>query len=205
MSMFIRLITKEPLTSSNARMWYQAVKECLGAATLGSMQIDGKMVKMIRRTVKEGLAYDIPTIRHPRDTELEEIFEAADAALPEGDFLVEGSQDKIRHRGDIEVVEIDINSERYKELCESLAKHQHSQWVSQRTDAGWRYGLSESSKERTHPLLRPWEQLPESYRKVDYKLPGILLEFLSSQGYTVVKDADLTALLLEYGKMKNAR
>lgn len=34
--------------------------------------------------------------------------------------------------------------------------------------------------------MRPWDQLPEQYRKVDYELPHLFMNMLVEQGYVVV-------------------
>jgi hypothetical protein len=37
---------------------------------------------------------------------------------------------------------------------------QHSEWVRERTEAGWTYGPVKDSLKKTHPLMVPFEQLP---------------------------------------------
>jgi hypothetical protein len=39
--------------------------------------------------------------------------------------------------------------------------------------------------------MRPWEQLSEQYRKVDYELPKQFMDMLAEHGYVVVKRTDL--------------
>lgn len=43
--------------------------------------------------------------------------------------------------------------------------------------------------------MRPWEQLPESYRKVDYELPHLFMNMLAEQGYVVVSREELNKWL----------
>ena len=80
-------------------------------------------------------------------------------------------------------------------LCTALAKQRHTDWVRERTDAGWRYGVTFDQTEKTAPLLRPWEQLPDQYRRPDLNLPQTLITGLNDQGYVVISRADLDQLL----------
>ena len=46
-------------------------------------------------------------------------------------------------------------------------------------DLGFRYGLNFSIKEKTHPAMRPWDDLPESYRRMPETTDKELLDFYS--------------------------
>jgi len=72
-------------------------------------------------------------------------------------------------------------------MCENLAKSQHRQWYDEKTEQGWKYGIHFSMKNKTHPMMRPWEDLPPEYKKIDYETPNKLLNTLYNLGYTVVK------------------
>ncbi|RYD68677.1 MAG: hypothetical protein EOP83_00225, partial [Verrucomicrobiaceae bacterium] len=87
------------------------------------------------------------------------------------------------------------DQDRYVSLCTAWAKRQHDQWVKDREANGWRYGTTLSMSEKTNPLLRPWDQLPEKYRKPDLDEPQALLDLLNDQGYAVVTKGELQAML----------
>jgi len=49
-------------------------------------------------------------------------------------------------------------------MIEKLAAAEHRRWIASRAIAGWRFGVSQSESERTHPSLVPWTELSESER-----------------------------------------
>lgn len=52
-----------------------------------------------------------------------------------------------------------------------------------------------SLKNKTHPLMRPWDDLPAQYRDVNTNNPENFLQFLNNQGFAVVKQTELGSLL----------
>jgi len=44
---------------------------------------------------------------------------------------------------------------------------QHEQWLAQKQQGGWRYGPVKDAGARTHPLMLPYDELPEWERKKD--------------------------------------
>lgn len=50
---------------------------------------------------------------------------------------------------------------------ERLAREEHSRWSAQRIAAGWRHGRTRDHRRRTHPMLRPWDALPEAEKEKD--------------------------------------
>ncbi len=90
---------------------------------------------------------------------------------------------------------ISLDRDRYLELCAALAKRRHAQWLDDRERAGWRYGPTLSLRDRTHPLMRPWEALPDRHRRPDLDAPQTVVDLLRDQGYTVVAKEDLDRLL----------
>jgi hypothetical protein len=53
------------------------------------------------------------------------------------------------------------------EEIERLAQEEHVRWSGQRTAAGWRYGAVRDDRNKTHPLLVEWDDLPEPEREKD--------------------------------------
>jgi hypothetical protein len=71
-------------------------------------------------------------------------------------------------------------------LATEIAKQRHLAWMRERQDAGWRYGTKVSANDKTHPLLRPWDQLPERYRKPDLAAPQKVFDLLRDLGMAVM-------------------
>lgn len=44
---------------------------------------------------------------------------------------------------------------------------QHHLWMEEKVRDGWRYGPSKSEETKTHPLLVPFDELPEVEKKKD--------------------------------------
>jgi RyR domain len=51
---------------------------------------------------------------------------------------------------------------------------QHEAWVSCKERDGWVYGPNKDEKAKTHPSLRPFDELPETERTKDALLIGIV-------------------------------
>ena len=45
---------------------------------------------------------------------------------------------------------------------------------------GYRYGLKLNLKEKTHPAMRPWDDLPKEYRRLPESSDKELLDFYSA-------------------------
>ncbi len=85
------------------------------------------------------------------------------------------------------------------ELCTGWAKRKHEDWMSGKTSGGWRYGPTVSQSNKTHPLLRPWSEIPAEYRKVDTTQAQELLDLLRDSGYVIVRREDLDSLMGDSG------
>ncbi len=69
-----------------------------------------------------------------------------------------------------------IESVRYVlENPKAQASAQHDQWMAQKIRDGWRFGEVKDADKKTHPLLIPYEQLPEIERKKDALLNATVL------------------------------
>jgi voltage-gated potassium channel Kch len=76
-------------------------------------------------------------------------------------------------------------------LLEQLAADEHERWVEERTRAGWR--VTQGSKDPEaglHPLLVPWDELPEAEKQKDRDIFHALPRMLSLVGYELVLPAD---------------
>ena len=135
----------------------------------------------------------VPLSRDLKDSEVEPIIQMFSAEASVGDWDVEVSSAEADHLTD--KTALSVTDEKFTELCSAWAKRQHDEWMKDRTEAGWRYGMTISNKNKTHPLLRPWHELPEQFRKVDHTQPQSLLDLLNDQGYAVISKAELEGIL----------
>jgi hypothetical protein len=193
--LFIRLKTSEPLSKEEAIAWYHCVKNNLPSGLLSSVQttnLQGEpdVVFMVHKETKGGTHYyEIPLTRDLTEDETVVIEEA----YPEGEIETSSNDITTARQGPADAVVME--EEDYNNLCVTLAKHQHQRWYEERSARGWSFGLKVDEKNKQHPLMRPWEDLPEQYRNVDYELPHLFMNMLAEQGYVVVGREDLNKWL----------
>lgn len=206
--MYIRLETHRPLSKAEIRQFLETVDRYGPANVVSSLQMtnpktqEPEEVRVVRRKLKDGREqYDVPLKRDLTEREVVTILEAWDAYYPQGDFVLESSAEDLNAKREMLADAIVLKQGKYEGLCEALAKTQHSSWIRERTTEGWRYGEKYDRRAKTHPMLRPWQELPEKYRKVDTDTPQTFLEELNRQGFMVVKADELDKLVeMAYGR-----
>jgi hypothetical protein len=66
------------------------------------------------------------------------------------------------------------------EDLQNMARMEHDLWCLWKQENGWHYGKYRDNKEKSHPDLKPWEELSESEQKknIDFiqNIPGMLAE-----------------------------
>ncbi|MEW6386503.1 MAG: RyR domain-containing protein [Thermodesulfobacteriota bacterium] len=68
---------------------------------------------------------------------------------------------------------------------ETMAIMEHDRFMKERVEAGWRFGDKRNEKEKTHPCLLPWEELPEVEKDKDRNTVRRIPEFLAEIGFEV--------------------
>ena len=145
--------------------------------------------------------YEIPLARNLTAEEIERVAMHLNTIFNEGNFLLETSSfDENCCLNEDE--EAFMDPEITQEIAERLAERMHSQWMNERLDNGWRYGVSRSDESKTHPLMKPWNQLAEQYRNVDYNLPQVFVDLLEEFGYTLISYDELNELIEDASKVR---
>lgn len=75
-------------------------------------------------------------------------------------------------------------------LTELLARHAHDVWRRQREADGWLYGPDRDDKERRHPCLVPYDELPDSERQYDRNAAMETLRAVLALGYRITLPGD---------------
>lgn len=70
-------------------------------------------------------------------------------------------------------------------LGERLAENAHDVWAKQRMSEGWTYGPERDDREKKHPCLIPYRNLPESEKEYDRKAAMETLKLILSEGYRI--------------------
>ena len=80
------------------------------------------------------------------------------------------------------------------ELCEVLSKNTHEIWSENRIKDGWKYGEERDDKNKLHPCLIPYEQLPESEKDYDRHTSTEAIKLIIKLGYKITKDTEADEL-----------
>ena len=78
-----------------------------------------------------------------------------------------------------------VLSEDLLELTERLAENAHEIWAKQRTSEGWTWGAQRDDKEKKHPCLLPYGDLPESEKEYDRIMAMETLKVIVGLGYEI--------------------
>jgi RyR domain len=79
-------------------------------------------------------------------------------------------------------------SEDIRELTELLARNTHDVWAQERMRDGWHFGPERNDRRKEHPLLVPYDQLPESEKDYDRNTAMETLKVILSLGYHIEKE-----------------
>jgi hypothetical protein len=68
-----------------------------------------------------------------------------------------------------------------------LAQNEHIRWMNQKIASDWNYGSVRDNEKKIHPLLVPWENLPEEEKQKDIDVANNIIPLLESIGLRVFK------------------
>ena len=74
-------------------------------------------------------------------------------------------------------------------LLEKLAENTHEVWAAGRMAEGWTHGPARDDKNKHHPCLVPYSQLPESEKEYDRRTAGETLKVILTLGYKITAPA----------------
>ena len=82
----------------------------------------------------------------------------------------------------------DINlPEELNPLLEAMAKNVHEVWAQTRIAQGWQYGPERNDDEKRHPMLIPYEDLPEEEKVYDRNTSIETLKLILKLGFVIEK------------------
>jgi hypothetical protein len=195
---YITLNVKKELDKNIVKKWFKCVGTYSPSGIIRTINIvDNKgkptSVSLVHRIKIEGEhCYLIPLTRDLSSHEVEKIVKEFAEDEPDLDFDIETNEIKLLAK---DCAAISLDTAKHIALCNALAKTKHEDWVRERTNAGWRYGVTFDVDEKTHPLIRPWDQLPDRYKEPDMDWPQKLVSLLNDQGYAVIQKDELERLL----------
>ena len=161
----IRLVVKEPVKKIWEKMFLNIVTKVGPAGIVRPVHViddfgAAKQVHLRSYNMDDDYIYEVPLVRNLEEVEAEEIIKMWAKFYEEGDFVIETSTP---YKDDNEVAD---DSDDPTTCCEK-AKLKHNKWMRNKVKEGFRFGLTYSEKEKTHPMLRPCEDLPAQYKQID--------------------------------------
>jgi hypothetical protein len=195
---YIMLATDKELEKDDIKAWFRCVTKHSPSGVIRTVNTVNKKGKpksvcLIHRTTDDDKhSYLVPLTRDLSEDEVAQIVKEFAEDKPKLDFDIETNDTKLLakdHAG------ISLDAAKHVALCTALSKRKHEDWTRERADAGWRYGTKFDADEKTHPLLMPWDQLPDRYREPDMHWPQKLVSMLNDQGYAVIEKGELERLL----------
>jgi len=81
-------------------------------------------------------------------------------------------------------------SQEIRALGEKLARNTHELWAQQRLRDGWRYGPQRNDERKEHPMLRPYDEIPESEKVYDRIVSMEAIKAILAMGFKIVRDDD---------------
>lgn len=169
---YIQQRTQQQLTSDQIQRWYLTVN------MLGPDNIIGD--EFILASQEGDLLYIIPLVRHLTAQEAERIVEGY-MRITDHDFEIETSN---VYRADADFMdpwdfEIVMDEGAKSTIEESYIRQAHNEWIQEMISKGYRYGLNMSADQKTHPAMRPWDDLPSTYQRMPHIDERKLLNYYS--------------------------
>lgn len=170
--------TAKILDADEIRRWYLTVDMLApDNVIMGDDESNSFMFAM----QAEEYIYMVPLVRHLTEQEAEQIVEGY-MRVSEHDFDIETSN-VYRANADLAhpfETDYQISVDAKNVLKDAYARQSHNQWIQTKMREGYRYGLKLNLKEKTHPAMRPWDDLPKEYRRLPESSDKELLDFYSA-------------------------
>lgn len=164
-----------PLTAEQVKKWYYTI-EMLGPDGIASADDDTNNLMLGMQ--ENDYLYIVPLARHLTAEEAERIVEGY-MRVTEHDFSIETSN---VYRADADFghpfeYDIQMDEDAKETIQQAMERQNHNKWISEQQNKGWRFGLDFDQTNKTHPAMRPWDDLPESYRRRRVQEDKELLDF----------------------------
>jgi hypothetical protein len=174
---YIQQRTPQELSVDQIQRWFLTVDMLAPEGVVASDDDSGAIVM---GTQGQDNLYIISLVRHLTADEANRIVEGY-MRITEHDFEIESSN---VYRADADLghpfaMDIQMAQEARSVLADAYKRQAHNEWIKEMMGKGYRYGLNMSVNEKTHPAMRPYDELPENYRKTPEKTDQQLLDYYS--------------------------
>ena len=159
----IMLKTDMPLEQQIAIAWYEVVGLLAPQGTIYNYSSGDSKIAMeygVRENEEFPHCYTVPLTRDLTPEEAGIILQGWETVYPD-DFDIEISN----LYNETDPYEIEIEESLLDKASQDMGKWHHNRWVHAMMKEGWHYGLYFSETKKSHPALKEWDSLPQSYRR----------------------------------------
>ena len=198
---YVRLVTESPIRKESVQKFFKTFERYSPEGVMSVFEVTDPsggpaQAPLVHRVDENGEhQYEIPLTRNLTANEIEEVAIQLNTCFNEGNFLLETStfdDDCCLYEDDDEDY---VEPEVTEQLASRLAERMHGSWMHERLNNGWRYDKIRSDRNKTHPLIKPWDQLSEEHKLVDYDLPQMFVDLLEEFHYTIISEEELSELI----------
>ena len=183
MDHYIRLLTSRELSDNEMEQWYNTVEDFAPDGVVIDWDTDENQecTDLDDEDCGDEDFYYVHLIelsRHLTRDEAEFVISVWESRFAD-DFKIEISHlyNPAQDIDPQQPFDIEIDTDLRSQILDAASKFIHNRWIDAKTIEGWRYGLDHSIKERTSPMMKNWDDLPESYRRVPQLTERELLDF----------------------------
>ena len=173
----IEVKTQENLPQGAAGLWARTVRDHgPPGITVAAQLMNGRQSVWSKLWCEHGATgyhYIVPLGRDLEESEADAIAQGWSDAYPDGDFVINWTQRAVAENR-VQAQQQDLLAE----IAEAAAKQYHNTWHTAKVNEGWSFAHKLDGKNRKHPMLQPWENLPESYRVTERERFHTLLSVL---------------------------
>jgi hypothetical protein len=173
----IEVKIKEKLPKGIAGLWARTVRDHGPPGITAEAQLMRGRESIPSRLWCEhgntGYHYIVPLSRDLEESEADAIAQGWSDCYPDGDFVINWTQRAVAESRVLEQQEDLLG-----EIAEAAAKQYHNTWQAGKVKEGWSFAHRADHKQKKHPMLQPWENLPASYKVTERNRFNTLLNVL---------------------------
>lgn len=183
---FIKIKTPVAMNKESRSLFFNNVKDALAGkvSPIKSTNEEGEktVTKMFNKRDGGEYVYIIPLSQNATEDELEAVVDVMMNNMNVGNFSIESSTSVSQ-----DAVDSHLDEESFGSMAEQFSKKVHENWLNERMENGWRYGELRDDRQKTHPLIKNWNQLSETEKNIDPELFKQFVEILKANGFKISK------------------
>lgn len=181
---YICLSTSKPIDDDCLKSWFSSVLSAGPSGNVVATQVPPKMhyLRFYRREIDGNHYYVASLIRNLNGEEADKIANDFLVKQPTAIGKITWSQEPVQENKNE-----NLSEDLLKTIAVEAARMNHNRWVQTRMDEGWRFATSHNTKQKTSPICKNWDQLPEAYKRAEYHRVKTLLEIFNQMNLKLVK------------------